>query len=469
MNIFLMNTPMENPLKLERKSSVIKDYGCYPPLGLLYLESYLSNNIECNVKVIDCIAEDLSYTNIKDMINEQKPDFVGISSFTPLMVDVVATSAIIKEASPSSKIIVGGAHATIYPKETLALPNIDYVVIGDGEETLCELIQAVSAGFKLCKIKGLGYIDDGQNIIINTNRPFNKNLDTLPFPNRRKISFDKYTCAIGTESIMTTATSSRGCPYRCTFCSGPEKTHRMRSAENILAEMKEIEAIGIKEVLFFDDLFNINKERVEKICNLFIEEKLSLKWSFRGRVQGFDDVLAKKLKLAGCERVQFGIESGNDEELKLIKKNITSDEIKMAVNICKNAGIVTTGSFMVGLPGDTRRKILERFKFAENIGLDYAQYAVLIPYPYTEIYREGLKNGFFKKDVWQEFAENPSVNFIAPILDENLTKDELYEFVDKGFRSFYFNPWFVISSILKLKSYSEFVKKFRGMLSLLRK
>ena len=452
---------MENTLKMERDDEFFESYGYYPPLGLLYLESYLHQSYDCDIKILDCIVSEIGYKEIRRYISEEKPDIVGITSFTSVMYDLLKVASIIKEVSPETKVIVGGAHATIYPIETASLPNIDAVVIGDAE-----LVRKIALNTSIDGIKGIAFKING-NVVMTGNREYNKDLDSLPFPDRTKVPYQKYTCSIGREKVMTTVMSSRGCPFRCTFCNSPEKSYRVRSPQNIILELEKINKLGIKEVFFFDDLFNINKKRVLEICTLIKEKRLQLRWSFRGRINGIDEELVKALKESGCERIQFGIETGSDEEMKLLRKKLTTSEVRRVVSICSDLGITTTGSFMIGLPGDTIDKIKNRFRFAEGLGLDYVQYAVLIPYPYTEVYKEGIRRGFFGTDVWLEYAKKPQPDFIPPIWEEFVKRDELYRLLNKGFRSFYFRPKFIIKSFLNLSSFGELKKKVQGAIALL--
>ena len=457
---------MENTLKMERDDEFFESYGYYPPLGLLYLESYLHQSYDCDIKILDCIVSEIGYKEIRRYISEEKPDIVGITSFTSVMYDLLKVASIIKEVSPETKVIVGGAHATIYPIETASLPNIDAVAIGDGEVTFAELVRKIALNTSIDGIKGIAFKING-NVVMTGNREYNKDLDSLPFPDRTKVPYQKYTCSIGREKVMTTVMSSRGCPFRCTFCNSPEKSYRVRSPQNIILELEKINKLGIKEVFFFDDLFNINKKRVLEICTLIKEKRLQLRWSFRGRINGIDEELVKALKESGCERIQFGIETGSDEEMKLLRKKLTTSEVRRVVSICSDLGITTTGSFMIGLPGDTIDKIKNRFRFAEGLGLDYVQYAVLIPYPYTEVYKEGIRRGFFGTDVWLEYAKKPQPDFIPPIWEEFVKRDELYRLLNKGFRSFYFRPKFIIKSFLNLSSFGELKKKVQGAIALL--
>lgn len=466
MKVVLMNTPMEHTLKMEREDSFFESYGYYPPLGLLYLESYLRKNYDCEIKILDCIVSKFGYEEIEDYISRERPDIIGITSFTSVMFDILKIASLIKEVSPETKVVVGGAHATIYPIETASLPNIDVVVIGDGEEIFTELVRRIALDIPFDDIKGIAFKKNG-GIIKTENINPNKDLNSLPFPDRTKVPYQKYTCLIGNEKVMTTMMSSRGCPFKCTFCNSPEKSYRVRSPENIILELEEINNIGIKEVFFFDDLFNISSRRVLEICKLIRERKFQIKWSFRGRINGIDEELVEALKESGCERIQFGIETGSDDEMKLLKKNLTTTDVRRVVKICSDLGITTTGSFMIGLPGDTIDKIENRFRFAEGLGLNYVQYAVLIPYPYTEVYKEGIQRGFFASDVWLEYAKKPQPDFIPPIWEEFVKRDELYKLLNRGFKSFYFRPKFIIKSFLNLSSFGELKKKVRGAITLL--
>src|SRR3989337_2542124 len=177
MKVVLMNTPMENTLKMERDDEFFESYGYYPPLGLLYLESYLHQSYDCDIKILDCIVSEIGYKEIRRYISEEKPDIVGITSFTSVMYDLLKVASIIKEVSPETKVIVGGAHATIYPIETASLPNIDAVVIGDGEVTFAELVRKIALNTSIDGIKGIAFKING-NVVMTGNREYNKDLDS---------------------------------------------------------------------------------------------------------------------------------------------------------------------------------------------------------------------------------------------------------------------------------------------------
>jgi hypothetical protein len=237
--------------------------------------------------------------------------------------------------------------------------------------------------------------------------------------------------------------------------------------ESVIEEVKYLHKLGIKEVFFFDDLFNLKNDRVYEFCRLLKKNNLKITWSFRGRVTNINDEIMKEMKKANCERIHFGIETHTDESLKKLKKGITVGQIKKAVGLCNKYKINAVGSFMINLPGDTKKDILDRFKFANSLKLDYCQFGVLVAYNHSEMFDQGVKEGQWPADLWSKFIKNPSSNFIAPIWDNGIPREELDKLLRYGLKKFYFRSGLVMQKIRKIHSLNEIKKYALGMIKLL--
>jgi radical SAM superfamily enzyme YgiQ (UPF0313 family) len=198
-----------------------------------------------------------------------------------------------------------------------------------------------------------------------------------------------------------------------------------------------------------------------------LKREIRIKWHFRGRVNNLSFGTLKLAKEMGLQTIMFGIERGTDEDLRLLKKDIKVEQIKETIRITNKLKIKSGGNFMIGIPGDTKEKIEQLSKFICGLGLDYAQVGILIPYPYTDIYKEGLEKGIIKRDFWQKFAENPNKDFMPEVWTENLTREELSEAVRKIWRKFYLRPGYVLKSVLSVRSLAEIKNKVRGLLGVL--
>jgi len=456
---------------MELANDIIEEYGTYPPLGLVYLASFLK--LKCRYpmegKIVDCIAEKMSDEALENTIRAYSPDMLAVTTYTPNFVDSLIACDIAKKVNPGIKTFLGGHHTDSYPEETLSLPNVDMICRGEGEETMLKVIETIIEGKDFSNIPGFGYFKDGKPVI-DMSLPFITDLDTLPLPDRSLINSNLYQSVLGSERISATVISSRGCPNLCTYCYSPSKKYRARSNSSIISELKEIEESGIKEVYFFDDLFCLTPQRVIDLSKAILEEKITLRWSFRGRVNAVSEEMMIIAKKAGCERIHYGIETSDDRRLKIIKKNITVDKIKKAVAMTRKHGIIAIGNFMIGLPGETREEIYTTFRFMKELKLDYVEVGVLTPYPNTELYRDGLEKGIIKSDYWKTFAEDPKgvyPGFRPQVWTEHLSQEELFKLAHKGFSHFYMRPAHVLKTFMKVRSPKEFLTMARGGFALL--
>ena len=467
--VLLLNPPSFDAITMEREDISFDDYGRYPPLGLLYIASYLKkSDLAVDVTVMDSNILDWHYDDFEGYFKKERPDLVGLGSFTPSIFDVFSTLELIKKCLPDTITVVGGTHTTLYPEETIANKDVDFVVAGEGEIVFKKLVEKlINEREDFNEIEGVSYKNDGK-VFLSEKRAFIKDLDILPHPDRTLLDFSRYTCVVGKQAVLATVMSTRGCPNKCTYCNSPSSGYRYRSAANIIDELEDIRKLGINEILFFDDLFNLNKKNVFELCRIMKEREMKFSWSFRGTIAGVDDKFLKIIKDAGCERIQFGIETSTDEALRKLKKKLTVEKIINVVNLCKENKVTTVGNFLIGLPDDTEEAIQHTFDFAESLPLDYVQYSVLIPYPGTEVYEEGLRTGFFSNDFWREFARKPVKDFEPKVFDQNVSRDRLFELMKKGFKSFYFRPRHVIKTMLELRSFTEFMKKVSGFRTLLK-
>lgn len=467
--ILLFVPPDSQKIVMERDKEVNDNFGTYAPLGLIYIATYLREKIQnyVDVHVIDCTIGKWNCKKFKKMIKDINPDVVGVTVFTPQIMDVKIALKTIKEELPNCITVVGGPHVTSFDKHSLALNDIDFGVMGYGEYSFYKLIQALYFKGKLKDVPGLIY-RSGNSIKINPIENKKINLDELPIPDRRFIPYKKYRCPVGTQEVMATLVSSRGCPFKCTFCNSPDKIYNARSMENVIEEVKEMVNLGIKEIFFYDDLFNLTNERVFEFCRLLKENRIKITWAFKSRVTNINEELIKTVKKCGCERIHFGIETHTDESLKRLKKGISVEQIKNAIKLCHKYKINSAGSFMINLPGDTEKDILNRFKFANSLKLDYVQYAVLVAYNHSEIFDDGAEKGLWNKNLWKDYIKNPTFDFVAPIWENGIDRKRLDQLVRLGLRRFYFRPSYVYQRIRSIHSFDEIKKYLKGALNIIK-
>jgi len=469
MKVLLINPPTFNMLPTMLPESVDKIRGYNPPLGLLYLAAYLQKHSEHQVEILDCQVEELDYKEIENKIKEKNPNAIGLTTMTFTLIDVLNIAKIVKKINPDIKIILGGPHVDIYPEETINQSHIDYLVLGEGEKPLKNLLDNINSSDNLCQIKGLVFKDKGKTI--NTGRAeLNRDLDSLPFPARRLTPYKKYSSVLSKVNPVTTMFTSRGCPYKCLFCDRPHlgKVFRARSSKNVTDEMEECQKMGIKEILIYDDTFTVNRQRVIDICSEIQKRNLNINWDVRARVDTVDKELLKIMKDSGCQRIHYGVEAGTQKILDVLRKDITLEQAEKAFKLSHEIGIETLAYFMIGSPTETKEDILETIKFAKKINPDFTHITITTPFPSTDLYRIGLEQKIWPNDHWQKFAEHPRADFLPPVWEKILTKEELILLVQKAYRTFYFRPMYLLKRLFQLTSLEEFKTKSKAAWGMLR-
>ncbi len=350
----------------------------YPHIGLGYLTSYLRSK-NCPIMVLDAKLEKISVLDTLEKISSIKPDIVGLTAYTQEIVHVAHLAKEIKDKLPRTYIVIGGIHATVLPLKTLQeFSSFDFIIFGEGEITLYELVEALRKNEPLDGIKGLGFRRKGQ-IHINERREWNLELDKLPFP-----AWDLFP-----RAELYPIITSRGCPFKCIFCTRPYGNKvRGRSPENVVAEFKElITKYKAKNIVFWDETFAVKRGRAMKIADMLIAEGIGdyVRWDMHSRVDVVDYDLLKRLKEAGMTHVGFGVESGNVEILKRSKKGITLKQAKNAVRSAKKLGLGTSSYFILGFPYETKKTAWDTINFARKLNTDSVSIAIMIPFPKTEI------------------------------------------------------------------------------------
>lgn len=363
----------------------------YPPLGLAYIGAALEEDGH-DVKIFDLTLD--PYRTIENKIKDVtrfSPDIAGISTMSHNYANALDVAKYIKDET-NTYIVFGGPHPTIMLEDVLKNKFIDCVMMGESEDTFLKMCRYFDTGFY--GIDGLCYKNNG-NIIIQPKKNYIENLDDIHFPARHLLQLDKYKLVDDYGDKMVTIISSRGCPYRCTYCYKGlfGRTYRQRSPYNIIEEIKLcIEEFGYSSFYFIDDLFTFNLERVESLTSLMIKENLDIRWQCLARVNNATQKMFRQMKDAGCYKVHFGIESGNQQILNKVKKGITLEQIRNAVYYCKETDIKTKGYFMLGMPEDTVETMQDTLNFANELKLDDVMFSVTTPFPGTELWNSIDKN-----------------------------------------------------------------------------
>lgn len=416
----------------------------YPPLGLCYLASSLEKGGH-DVKIIDAEVEGMDIPKLLKIVKSYSPDLVGITSTTPIFHQAKKLAEGIKKEM-SIPIVIGGPHTTVMPEQSMAACNaFDYGIYGEGERTISEFTHALEDGETLNNIEGLLFRANGK-VVKNKPVKFEPNLDAIPFPNRSLLDIDKYLWSVPKKGIVkfTTIMTSRGCPFNCIFCS--QRTMfgtnvRYRTPGNILDEIEHIvNDLKINHIQFIDDTLTLKKDRVYEICKGILERGINVTWEGWTRANSVDEEMLRLMKRAGFIRVAFGIESGNPDILKVVKKGVTLEQVKNAFKIAKKVGLETRGSVMLGHPYETKKTAMDTLNFIKNLkDCDQVHLNITTPYPGTELYRIAQNSEGGMRLLTNDFSEYKRYGD-AVIEVNDLTREDLIRYQRKGFLMFYLKP-----------------------------
>lgn len=455
MRICLINPPRIHPKAWGRPS-------IFQPIDVASVAAVLER--EHKVQILDAAGE--GWRNIQDLgdgrcrvglpdediahrMRQFSPDVVGINvPFSGWSRMAYKVASIVKDVDKSIITVLDGVHPSARPANCLENPNIDYVIVGEAENTWLELARYLEKGmsFKAFKsIRGIGFKNVGQAIITEP-RPLIKDLDSLPFPARHLLPMKVYFDAVKNNPLRgevskpwTVVNSSRGCPYKCIFCTAHlvrGRAWRGRSPENVVQELELIvERYGIRQVDFHDDNMTLDRRRVERICALMVEKNLDVEWFLPNGVRAdtLDESLLRKMRKAGCRRIYVAPESGVQRIVdKVIKKNLDLKKVEETVALCRKIGIKVACFFVIGLMGETKNDIEASIRFAyklRRLGADKFYFSYAMPLYGTELYEKALEMGLLKDGFNDE-----ALSAVQPIIEtKEFTVKELKELCSKAY------------------------------------
>ncbi|MDQ2105348.1 B12-binding domain-containing radical SAM protein [Azospirillum isscasi] len=441
--------------------------GYKPPLGILSVATLVKRRSDHVVKIIDAQAQRLSPEDLVAEAAAFQPDLVGISAWSDWWYPAYRVGELIKQALPQVHLTYGGPHVAIYPQETLDVPFVDSVVVGDGEVPflfLCNLVAngVVDNGMPGLHFKAHGVKPAPDHIYIHAD------LDGLPYPDRTLLPVQAYGSVLSKGRYVTTMITSRGCPHRCTFCKLNFQKNLARSAASVVEEFREIHALGIGEVEIYDDTFTWGKARLKEICEQLIDARLGVEWAVRDRVSKADPEMLALMHKAGCRRIHYGIESGVQRVVDRMRKQITLEQARAAVQAARQAGMTVLTYFMFGNLDETVEDMRRTVEFALELDADYAEFSITIPYAGTEMYDEAMRLGLITEDYWRAYARHPTPDFLPPqLIENNATLADMLAIRNDAVRRFYFRPRYIARELKNLATFGEFVRKTRMGLRLL--
>jgi radical SAM superfamily enzyme YgiQ (UPF0313 family) len=431
----------------EREKSV----GAWPPLGILYLAAVLKKK-GVEVSVLDQAAKGLTIKETVNWIKAENPDILGFSTFASSGRTAALISSEVKKEDPNVTIVFGSHYATFNSERILRkYPSVDIIARGEGEEIVIDLADCLDERKRLKDVLGISF-RNGSDVVSTAGRPLIKDLDSIPFPDRGLIDEDYHSVIAGAVAAprkFTSLVSSRGCVYRCRFCSCAQFARnrwRPRSVKNTLEELLFLSSEGYKQFIFVDDNFTANPKNVIKLSREMRKEKLDMEWTCEGRVDNGSYEMFWEIARAGCRILYFGIESANQRILDYYNKRITPQQSKTAVRTARKAGVdVIVGSFIVGAADETVDEIYNTVEFANRIPIDLPQFNILGVFPGTDMWNEFEAKGFLKEgDYWETGVS------VADICPTAVPTWKIRCMIHDGFYRFIRRPSFMSKQIARL-------------------
>jgi radical SAM superfamily enzyme YgiQ (UPF0313 family) len=469
MKVLVLNPPfVKYYCRTERWAAVTRGRTLRPPDWLAMTAAILRKDGH-EIKLVDGPALDLNEAQVHDIIREFKPDFAVVDCCTPSVYSDIAFAKACKELA-GAKVLLVGPHPSAVVEETtkLAKGAADAIAIGEYDYIVRDYARALARGESASNTRGIAYME-GDQVVRTAPMPVIENLDEIPFPTWDQIDVTKYWDSSKRHPYITII-SGRGCPNRCTFCFWPQVMHgrryRLRSAKNVVDEMEyDLKLFpNLKEIMFEDDTLTADRKRASQICDEIMARGIHKKvsWAANARADLDDLELLKKMKRAGCRMFVTGFESGNPEILKTIHKNTTIEKMRLFSKLCKKAGILVHGCFMIGLPGETKATARETINLTKMLDPDTIQISAAVPFPGTEFYDWAGKSGFLRVSDWREYL-NPVGEQATFIGYPGLSTNEINELVDKGLREFYFRPSKFFALARRAIRPADFPRYFYGM------
>ena len=432
--------------------------GRLPSLGLLSIAAVMRKQHE--VSILDCQFH--STESARREILHAGADLVAVSATTPWKREAFMLAGMAKDTK--AFVVMGGHHASIAPEECLATGVADAVVLGESDATFPELCTALEAGFPISHVKGIGFLQGG-SFLKTAPRPLIEDLDRLPMPAWDLVPTREYFSSSVSrkhkESIVLV--TSRGCPWKCSFCSQTIFGHRFRarSARLIIEEMRYLhERYGKRDFTFFDDVFTLPRKRILEFCKLLIQERMDVHWSCETRGDLVDKEILSLMRRAGCHTIGFGVESGNQSVLDHINKSLRLRTVERAARIIREAGIRSKAYFLIGLPGETEEHVKETLRFARSLPVDFPVVDFFYPLPGTDIYEKAMSEG--------ELLGNEQCNNLGRLRTLNYVPHTLTpEFLSREYmgtyRRIYLGPWKSLRYVTGIRSVDEVGKAMHAV------
>ena len=462
MRVALIFNPFAYKLHEENLRIVQRYFGLFPPLSLAWVAA-IAERAGHEAIIIDARTLQLTPDEVLRKLKQWKPDVLGFMMTTYMYRETLDWIRYLRGGLPNAKVMVGGYNLRVYPTESVMPPEIDFGCFNSAYHTVPRLLEELESGRHFDDVPGLIFKRNGD--IVQTEYGPEPDFDDYPNPARHLLPNELYAEFPTERKNFSVMVTSKGCPMGCLFCEAGSTAYNPRSVHTVVQEMRECyDQFGIREIDIFDYEFLINRKRALNICREMQKQKLDILWACRARIDSVDDELLKEMAAAGCGRIYYGIESGDQEMLNRVNKGITLEQVRETIRMTKKHGIRALGFFLIGSPEETRETIRKSLKFAKSLDLDYVQFSKTTAKPLTSMWRDMVAETGY--DYWREYILGNAEEQPLPRPWTELTNDEIDELAHKAYIKFHARPFFLLKHTLQVRSWSEFRRKFYAFLEM---
>jgi len=462
MRVALVFNPFAYKLHEENLRIVQRYFGLFPPLSMSWVAA-IAEKAGHEVTLIDARTLRLTPDQVLKRLREWKPDILGFMMTTYMFRETLDWIRYLRGGLKGVPVMVGGYNLRVYPKESVTPPEIDFGCFNSAYHTVPRLLEELEGGRHFDDVPGLLFKRNGE--VLQT--PYGEDPDFNDYPNpaRHLLPNELYAEFPTERKNFTVMVTSKGCPRGCLFCEAGRTRYNPRKPEVVLNEMQECcDKYGIREIDIFDYEFCIDRKRILAICKGIQERRLDVIWACRSRVDSVDDELLRAMAAAGCNRIYYGLEFGQQDLLDRVNKGITIERIRETIQLTRKHGIRSLGFFLVGGPGETRETVARTVRFAKSLNLDYVQFSKVTAKPLTQLWRDLVAETGY--DYWREYVLGNAEEQPLPRPWTTLTNDEIDELARNAYIRFHSRPYFLLKHTLKVRSWSEFKRKFFAFLEM---
>jgi anaerobic magnesium-protoporphyrin IX monomethyl ester cyclase len=462
MNILLLNPPTFDNKAFIREGRCNQEQGVWttlwPPITLATAASMLEQEGH-KVEVQDCAARQVHLSTLLSRIRKGTYALIVWSTATPSIESDLALAKEIKRIDSGITTAVFGTHVTALAGECLEkTEGLDFVVRNEPEESIVAVAESLQNRTPLRDISGISYKDSDGRVMHNPQRPFVRDLDSLPIPAWHLLDLDRYRLPLKGDKFLILS-PVRGCPYLCNFCTAQTyygKKLRKKSVPKVMEEIEYIiDRFGISQFFVWADTFTADRGYVMEFCQAVKDRKLEIGWTCNSRVDTVDGTLLETMARAGCWMISYGIESGNQEILDQVKKKITLRQCRTAVRMAKAAGIKVAGHFVLGFPGETEEILEETLAFALSLDMDMAQFYCAVPFPGSSLFEMARAQGWIEGRRFDEFRQDNAVMNLP-----GLSPSTVNDYRKRAFRRFYLRPrpFLQMLNLINMRSIGETIR-----------